>query len=461
MAHGYVQLMTENPVYAKELDPKRTADIVAAGLDIDGLAQELSKPQDDETRTNRLFTGLVGDYRKAVGDLSAALVPIQEEITDGKDYRLFGTADQALPAGTTQEWPDTVPSCAPAPPRELARPRLKVVKGQLPNAILLAEHAFPEADRPTLTVCHTSGLTNQQSSTEGQVLTKTADLSVVMKMQLTWPDGKVETYRTWSHAQPLGVVCRTRLGPPQQGDTTVYFCNEDKHYLDRWAEDGYRKYFEALATVTDDAAVLASVRDRAARFLAGRQKAYYDRVVGDLTTAGKPLSEANATVTRTMRLLQAYTRAGWATAFAKDPIMQTVLAGAERLPSDVGEEAVITEIFRRAQQNYAECNPSAGTGSPCGNSVAFDPFVGQSRQWLLDCTSWYGRSRLPVDAWTGDPIGNTLLAFARHGTGVLLAQYEQHSKEIAEGVYTEGIPEVKDTIKLLQGVDALFRADAA
>ncbi|GAA2870085.1 hypothetical protein GCM10010517_30220 [Streptosporangium fragile] len=464
MAHGYVRMAMENQNYAKQIDGQRTADIVARGLEIESAARELSKPlaepRADGTRTNDLFTGLTGDYKKAVADLSEELKRIQKEVTDGKGYRLFGTADQALPAGTTPDGPATVPSCAPTVPRDLARPSV-VSQAQLPNAILMALYAFPEADRPTLTLCHTSGLTNEQSSVTDQVLTRTADLSVVMKMQLTWPNGTAQTYRTWSFSQPLGVICRTRLGQIPPGDTTVYFCNQQSYYLDRWVENGYKKYFEAKATVTSDEAILTDARDRAARFLTGRQKTYYDRVVSDLTTAGKPLFEANAKVTRAMRLLQAYTRSGWATALGKDEIMQTVLTGAERLPSDVGGDTVITDVFRRAKQNYEQCAPSGEAGSPCTSPVSFDPFVGQSHQWLLDCTSWYGRSRLPVDEWTADPIGNTVLAFARYGTDVLRSRYEQHSKELVEGLYTEGVPQVKDAVSLLQGIDGMFRVPAA
>lgn len=465
MANGFTRLASENPGYAKRINAQRTADIVAAGLDIDKAAQKLSEPLNppaaDGTYTNPLFKGLTRDYKDAVAGLSAKLVPLQKEYTDAKGYKLFGTPDQAPPAGTSPATPENLSTCPGTTVTKDIRTPGVVSLAQMPNAVLMANYALPEADRPALSLCYQALLTNKGAHGEGQILEQWADLAVTVKMRLTWPDGKVETFRTWTQTQPLGVICRTRLGVPLPGDPTVYFCHDLAYYLDTWVTGGYRQVFDAESTFTSDDAVLAAARDKVARFLTGRQKAYYDRVVAELTAPGRPLSDANAQVTKSMRLLQAYTESGWATALRQDEIMQLMLGGTERLPSDLGGDPLITDVFRRAQQSYAGCDPVGGAGSACASPVSFDPFVGQSHEWLRDCLSWYDRSPLPAELWTGDPLANTVLGFSRHAADVLLSRYEKHSKELASGVYAEGVPEVKNMIAVVESFDAVLRAPAA
>ncbi|MEU8268352.1 hypothetical protein AB0B89_14420 [Sphaerisporangium sp. NPDC049002] len=462
MANGFTRLASENQGYAKRVNTQRTSDIVAAGLDIDKAARQLSEPLNppaaDGTYTNALFKGLVRDYKNAVAALSDKLVPLQKEYTDEKGYKLFGTADQALPAGKSPATPGTVSTCPELPnkTKDIETPGV-VSLAQMPNPIVLANYALPEADRPALSLCYQGWLTNQGGRGDGQILEQWADLAVTVKMRLTWPDGTVQTFRTWTQTQPLGVICRTRMGTPLPGDPTVYFCNDLKYYLGAWVSGGYKQVFDMKATFTSDDAVLTAARDKVARFLSGRQKAYYDRVVAELTTPGKPLSDANAQVTKSMRLLQAFTETGWATALRQDEIMQLLLGGVERLPSDLGGDPLITDVFRRAQENYAGCAPVGGHGSACSSRVSFDPFVGQSHEWLIDCLSWYDKSRLPVELWTGDPLANTVLGFSRHAADTLLSRYEKHSKELAGGVYAEGVPEVKNVLGVLESFDAVLR----
>ncbi|MET8047831.1 hypothetical protein ABZU75_09515 [Streptosporangium sp. NPDC005286] len=448
MATGYRQLAAENPAYAAQMNPQRTADLVAAGLDIDAavgaLSRPASTPNPDGSHTNKLYTGLVEDYKNAATDFNAALLPLQKQAVDNKDYKLFGTADQAI--ATQPAPPNTVPFCTGSsgqgPILNLQRPANVTYSG---NAIPMARYAFPEGSRPTLGYCH------QVAFTDDPI---TSTLSVTMHLRITWPSASgqppnpPQTLRTWTKTWEVPGVCRRPDSSPEPPSA----CNPSQYYLDRWVSGGYQQSFAETATLTEYPEPQQAVRTQVARFLTGRQKGYYDAVVTELTTPGKPLFQANADLTTALRLLQAYTAAGFPTALNDDELLQVLLHGAERLPADTPGDTTITTIFRTAQSAYNSCAATSDTAC----AATLNPFAGQQHAWLTNCLTWY-KNQLPVARWSQDPLANTITAFAYHTADALRLRYDHHSKNLKQNSYTETLAPVTTAHKLLETYDTMTR----
>ncbi|MFC7600280.1 hypothetical protein ACFQVD_09235 [Streptosporangium amethystogenes subsp. fukuiense] len=451
MATGYRQLAAENPVYAAQMNPQRTADLVAAGRDIDDAVDALSTPaptpNPDGSHTNKLYTGLVEDYKNAATDFNAALLPLQKQAVDNKDYKLFGTADQAI--ATQPAPPDIVPFCTggsgQGPIINLERPANVTYSG---NAIPMARYAFPEGSRPTLGYCHQFALTEDSI---------TSTLSVTMHLRITWPSAPgqpanpPQTLRTWTKTWEVPTVCRKPDSSPEPPSV----CNPSQYYLDRWVSGGYRQSFAETATLTEYPEPQQAVRTQVTRFLTERQKGYYDAVVTELTTPGKPLFQANAELSTALRLLQAYTAAGFPTALDDDELLQVLLHGAERLPADTPGETTITTIFRTAQNTYSSC--AATPDAAC--AATLNPFAGQQHAWLTNCLTWY-KNQLPVARWSQDPLANTIAAFAYHTADTLRLRYDHHSKNLKQKTYTETLAPVTTAHKLLETYDTMTRPSA-
>ncbi|MEV4558261.1 hypothetical protein AB0K51_14895 [Kitasatospora sp. NPDC049285] len=452
IANGYQQLMAQNSGYAKQVNTAQASQIVSVGDTINKSAQALSAPRSpasaDGTVTNPLYTGLVSDYRNAADAFQAQLKPLQKAQTGDKDYQLFGTADQALPAGQSPTDPGKVPACNSWPSQpSLTRPG-NVTISNAPSALAFAQYAHP--DGPKLRLCHTSGLADAETSSTGTWDITTANLQVTMQVELDWGNDH-QVYTSWTRSWPLGVVCRqSNIGAPGG------YCHDENYYLNKW-DATYAPSFTATGTdfVQNDQ-VAANARTRMTQLLAGKQKAYYDAVVHDLQTAGTPLFGANAALTKALRLIQGYTQAGWATALRQDVQLQLVVNGAERLPGDTGDDTVITNIFRRAQANYSGCNPQGGAGSPCSSTTGYSPMAGQTYGWLAGCSAWASKAPLPADKLAADPVGNTVEAYAQWDAGFLGGLYEQHSKELAAHTYTEAVPEVLTTMSALSTTNTIL-----
>ncbi|WP_283134366.1 hypothetical protein, partial [Rhizohabitans arisaemae] len=390
----------------------------------------------------------MADYKTAAGDLGEALKPLQKEAVDGLEYRLFGTADQAIEA--QPKLSPRMADCREASSLRgfLERPANVAVSG---NEVPLAVYAFTNPRtrfQPVVSACHDFVYTG------GEDRLDPATLTVKLRLQLLWgPPMKENEPKTVEKVEDLGVWEKSWQVPavcidPKPGPEPGPVCSARDHYLDKWVTGGFKQSFAESAVHTPNAAVVAELRVKLTQFLAGRQKEYYDRVVADLATPGKPLFLANAALTQAVRLLQEYTEAGFPTALRGDDLMQGLLRGAERLPGDTPDDGVVTSVFRAASAAYDSCQPAEGPGSPCTAATTFNPFAGQSREWLVDCLSWY-RGQLPPDRWSGDPVANTVLAFARHAGDSLRGRFDAHSERLAKKVYTEGIPAVTEAAGLL------------
>jgi hypothetical protein len=463
-ANGYWILESQNMGYAKNINTGRAAQVATAGQDINKAAAAMSKPlpeaRADGTRVNPLFKGLVEDYKTAASTLSQQLVPIQKEFTGEKEYKLFGSADQALSPAATPADASTLQHCRLATQPSIARPVNASVSSILPQ-LSLAQYAMSGTDknRPVSKVCYDSHFINVEQGQSGPWIITTADISVSINTEVRWANGERQTYRTHTAMFEVGEVCRERYDGTAGG--ACYSVGDVLNQ--RWST--WKPQFETSAHYSENEAelnkALTTVRGKMTQFLAGQQKAYLDKVVHQLQTVGTPLHTANAKLTKQFRLLQEFSEVGWATAISKDDRMRMVLKGAERLPADVSGDSSITNIFRKAQANYAACAPVDGPGSACTSTTKFNPMAGHTYQWMVRCLPWASKFEVPANQITADPVGNTILGFALWGANFLGERFEQHSKQLAQGTYTEGFPEVDRTISLIQGMDAAAHLPAA
>ncbi|GLW12932.1 hypothetical protein Misp01_80600 [Microtetraspora sp. NBRC 13810] len=97
-----------------------------------------------------------------------------------------------------------------------------------------------------------------------------------------------------------------------------------------------------------------------------------------------------------LRLLQAYTTAGFPAAYDDDEMLQVLLNGAERLPADTPGNTVITDILRTAQSAYGTCKPVPGVDTSCTTTATFNPF-GNQVSWLVPVPQWEWTEFLHTD----------------------------------------------------------------
>jgi hypothetical protein len=153
-------------------------------------------------------------------------------------------------------------------------------------------------------------------------------------------------------------------------------------------------------------------------------------------------------------LLQAYTQLGWAAALDSDELLSLQTFGPERLPADWTDMPVMASSFTRAQANYASCVIGSGpdpTPGACGEGQrGYNPLAAQA---YIPGNCAPGN---PQGA-SGDPVGDCILATMYSRLASLAARYEQHSRELAGGVYTEGMPDVQAVLDELSLADTFVR----
>ncbi|WP_208814887.1 hypothetical protein [Micromonospora echinofusca] len=440
-ARGYGVLALQNPDYAKQVSATETARIISTGQDILTVNRALSKPKTtpgaDGKRTNVLFTGLTADYLNAVGDLRLKLSAVRKKYSDDKEYNLFGPLDQALPDAAKLTDPAGVQPCN-GTPGYLSRPN-NIALTSAPSVFAFAQYAHP--DKPTVSLCYDAGMVNIKRSFTTKFYITKADLRVQMRLRVRW-GSEVRDYQVRTLTTPLGETCREYK---ETGEFVFCYALED--YLDNW-DAVYKPMFESGATYSGNEQVNTDVRTRMTNFLAGRRAAYYGQVYDDLNNEASDIHKSNAEVTRAVKLLKAYTQLGFGRTLMQDDLLRASLFGSTRIVGDDSDATIVKDTFATALTAYANCNAPA-RGAPCtaGNG-AFDPLAGQRH--LTDCVA--GGSE---EMW--DPVGNCIVAKAKSRHGLLTDRYEAASVRIANGDYTEGMPEVEAVITSLTMIDASVR----
>ncbi|MEV6332652.1 hypothetical protein [Streptomyces sp. NPDC051909] len=450
-ARAYKVLMAQNPDYHKvTVSPSRTNQILVGGQEIlkanRSFSQPLATPRANGTRTNALFTGLTQSYKTANEQLSQQLLAIQRLYTDNKSYNLFGGVDQQVPAEARFVDPSVVPACeGTGPNRELTRPA-NVSLTKLPRAFAFAQYLGVEnALQPEM--CQTLEFVNQRMEIIGSEQDPTgydtqfyADFQVTFKIRAR-NGSTVRDFQTWTKTIPFGFLCQTTDhaascdGPG--GARTPYEYNAA---VPTWDPTGRTAFVDCTA-ILEDPNLYSQLKAQITQFLSGRQAGYYNRVATGLTSGfGSPLYMANQEVTKSARLLQAYSSIGWTKTLDRDALMKMALYGDQRIPGDLGGESnTLTRMFQVARDNYATCLP-ASDGQPCtGSSTAYDPLAGQDLQG--------GCPTVTSPAATADPVGNCILGWGVDRVGILSAQYEKASVAIATGTYAEDMAGISSLIE--------------
>ncbi|WP_162908155.1 hypothetical protein [Allorhizocola rhizosphaerae] len=448
-ARSYARLEVENPGYAKLVNPGRAGGILGAGQGILDSTTQFSKPlaapDANGNRTNALFTNLLNDYRGAAQAFAGELANLRGSNPEGKAYNMFGTASQPIPAQARMSDSATAPACSGTNRPALARPS-NMTLTNTPDEILFARWAHPV--KPTVRLCYTANFTNVEVAEDYKWTRTFADLSIRFEVQVNW-NGWVVPFRSWENVWPLGEVCRRYVSGAPGG-----YCNNERYYLDRNWTGSYLPTFQNSVPEQTAWNMRDWVRDRANEWLSGRQKSYYDSVVSALNTVGSPLHHHNARLAKVTRLLQAYTQLGWARALDRDELLSLQTFGPERLPADWADMPVMASSFARAQANYGSCVLGSGrwpVAGACGEGQRDYNPLAQQIHIPANCAPGN-----PQGA-SGDPVGDCIIALTHGRLTALAARYEQHSRELAGGVYTEGMPDVQAVLDELSLADTFVR----
>ncbi|SBT43748.1 hypothetical protein [Micromonospora narathiwatensis] len=422
-ARSYATLSLQNLDYAKRVSASRAQQVRNVGLEINRAAQAVSKPATDGG-TNRLFRGLMDNYRGAVNNFSDELAKIRSvEVQDGRQYDLFGTPDQARQAA----WPipdaPTKGECnTPSGPTPVKSWPSSVRNNDLAPVYLLAAYVPKEDVAPTIT---------WRCTAEVSVANKSDGFGKVYAATVTFTN-----YLNWPGEAPRPIRSRTFTYGPVDGMVGgVTFLNA---------------YWDTIMAqpswATTDAATLSNTKTRAQAVLNGKQKLYYDTVAARLTGAGA-LASANGKVTEAVKLLQAYSDLGWKVALQDDDLFNGLLNGGRHLPADIAGAAHFTEAYRVAAANYQACKPTTVGGACTG--IPKHPFDDQP-QYSYACP--LDGNRLP-----GEPLGNCLVTVAQRRTDALGQRYALHSSELATGKYVESLPEVEALMTSVKLADLAVR----
>ncbi|MCP2328343.1 hypothetical protein HDA40_006850 [Hamadaea flava] len=442
-ARAYARMVAENPNYAVQVSESQTNGILAKGQGILAAARRFSAPRSTPdaqgNRTNALFTNAMAEYRTALQSFSAELGAIRGANPDNKIYDMFRNADQSLNSAAQLTDPAKVGPCTGATP-SLTRPSTMSIT-QAPSALQFAKYAHPQ--QPVVRLCYTAGFANVETAEDYKFNHTYADLDMTFKIKVTW-GGQEWDYRTWHSSWYLGEICRSYVTGAPGG-----FCNNLTYYLNKW-DASYLAGFTAGATTQTDETPATYARNRMNEYLTGRQKSYYNAVVTALGSPNVPLFAANTRLTRAVAMLRAYTQVGFAKAMSQDELLSLLTVGGERLPSDLDGINTMSQAFLRAQTNYAGCSLTGPGGACAEGAQPVDPMANQT-------TVWNGCTANGAPGASGDPVGDCLLGIGQHRTNVLATRYEAHSRELADGTYIEGLPDVVSIMEDLTLANSFIR----
>ncbi|MFP2960309.1 hypothetical protein ACLEPN_21415 [Myxococcus sp. 1LA] len=502
-AQAYALLALQNPGYANQVSPTRSAQIVLEGQRILDVASSFSRPaaQPDASgnRTNPIYTSLINDYRSALvrfGNQLAAIrtgqVLRRQEVNPQtatfvsvpKTYTLFSTANQPIPESTLPANPSALTKCTPTSWNpQLSRPANVAYRNLAPE-LRFAHYAYsPKVgdtlELPELSQCYDVSWVNEREVYSGNTYSRYARLRLSIHTRfrwaaksdpptgfpplprknpnLTWVNAKTATY-TWpetrTHYECLGIHCPTQQPPPIELEDAL---------LVRWPRD--RALFEQSATTTTDSELITTAQTRMTSFLQGRQRWYYYQVVSALFTANTPLKVAAADMSRATRQLQAFTRLGFPVALGSDDLLGSLLFGQRSVPVDMVSSPQLTNTFVTAFNAYA-CAPTTNIGGLCPGGT-FHPLLNQPH---VDTTPGSTPTASPACRSTilgvpgvtyDDPVGDCLIGGAQARLNALVSRYAHYSRLLADGTYVETLPWIASTLDTLPMVDTLVRTSVS
>ncbi|MEU8161893.1 hypothetical protein ACX27O_26655 [Micromonospora sp. SD19] len=469
-ARANLVMQLENPQFAAAVTAEHTAGTLDAGNRVNQRVRQFSNPGAGGV-TNELFTRLVADYRAALDGWSDALDDVGRAVrwnqTDpaypaaGNDrtYDLWGAPDQALPAAA--QIPDA-PGLTPCRVGDIGMPAWSVPatlrNSDLPAYYDLLAYAAPPGYRPTLRTCIEGDFVNVKETIRPKYEIYSGDLKITLRHQVkqggseTWQD-----VRSVTTTRPVGVYCEIYNGSGPYPDTE---CHSPSDYvLTQWPQ--YLNALQTQGTVTTHPQVDNDTLARTRSMLSGRQKYFYRVAAAGTGVEAPPVTtwavsqtlwEKGRQLAESVRLLQAFTQLGWASALDRDEMMHLVLFGDRSLPGDytaprgdlngdTGRRYLQT-AYAQAVSNYAGC-AQAVDWDPCqGLNSGFDAKQGQNPYFACGQVD---RPNAPVD-----PLGRCVYAVAGDRTNELAGRYAHWSAEIAGGRHREGIPEVTTVTNLLR-----------
>ncbi|MFF5290263.1 hypothetical protein [Paractinoplanes globisporus] len=445
-ARTYAMLMAQNPDLAKQGNAVRPNHVIAEGEEILSTTRALSAPVNGGT--NSLFAGLTDQYKQAAEQFSDRLRTFADKARFGVDgwANIFGTTDQ-VPASAIPADPASLPNCT-AGGAALTKPA-NVSTAGAPKEAYFVDWAHGDVKTE---LCQTFNIGNVDTSYDSKWVYTTGDLVANVQLRVVYakgnvdfPQGKTDIVRSWSASWPLGVYCKQPNG--SAAAATGGFCHTIAEYRSEWATK-WKPAFEAQASYVDNG---AAVRDDVRKKFYVRAEEYYRDVWNDLiapynaANGSGTLHALNDTMTRTVRLMQAYSTLGFGRAMEQDQLMPYLLTGGGRPQSDQHDVPEISGTFLHALTNYCPA-------TPCGlTNATYNPMDTQGYLDNTKCTVAAGSAAHK----SGDPVGDCMLANQVDRITALRARYDAHSAEIAGGTLQEGMPEIETAVESLRVANAV------
>ncbi|GIF13472.1 hypothetical protein [Actinoplanes teichomyceticus] len=425
-ADGYQLLSAQNPAHAGRVWDAEWRAVAGSGTDIQNLVRTFSEPRPAGTqpRLNPLFTRLLDDYEAAAAALGARLREMQAGVhgPGREQYDLFGQPDQPVPNRPAAE-PASIAPCGTAGNHPaLSRPSTVRVL-DIPQEVYVGAYARPDTG---MRVCYRASWVNVQEPEEppaNKPYARYADLSVTFEVQLDWNGRTPDVVRSWTRVFPYGKIAQ--IYPP--GDSRKSWTTPLTEPLGRWSGT-YRTSFEQSAGyVANDATVKGWVRD----WVYGQAGRYYQNVVSELRATDGALFQLNSRLSTAARLVEVYTRLGFARTLQQDELLAMGVLGAERIPSD-HRRADVSGPLLRARDAY--CKPEVTDRCVLNDRVIEIPAS------VVPCAR----------SGPGDPVEKCLTAIAAGRSAGVRARLEAASVRLAgDPGYQEGIPAVE---RVVQGI---------
>ncbi|MFK3980688.1 hypothetical protein ACI2K4_09975 [Micromonospora sp. NPDC050397] len=458
-ARVYNILQLENPAFAAQVNSGRANAIADAGDTINNRVREFNRPETNGT-TNALFRGLMDDYRNAMSAWNAQVENVRKAVVWNNtptlpEYDLWGSPDQAVAAripeaGTLGRCTGT--GAGRATPSTLLR-------ATLPNPFHLADHAMPPGHRPQFSSCYDAVFVNVEENEGPRFHTWRGDLQITVKSRVKWAGGDWQDAQNQTRVFPIGTFCSWSVRDPEPNG----YCYDETYYLNqRWAGT-YKPAFESAPIAVNGTAV-STARTKAAAMLAGRQKYFY-RVMLAGTGPTEPSSttwdvsrvlwQKGKAVANSVRLLQAYSELGWATALELDDTLNGLLFGSHALPGDWSRPRTDTDqsgnqhfrnAFGQAVWNYNDCTQGVDWDPCVGDRSGFDP-QRDLPQYGAGCPQAEAPNK------PREPVSACLASAASIRVGLLHGRYDHWSARSLSFGHTEGLPKVTATVDMTRAAN--------
>ncbi|MGO1052577.1 hypothetical protein [Crossiella sp. CA198] len=350
-ASAYTLLRAQNPAYRIEEDRGRV--LLDKGKNIRDQALAFSRPGVNGT-TNKLFTGLLEDYRRKYESLLAEAPGREGDVKGGKDFHLWRGADQGTPNPALA--PAAIEGCNPHATRfSLSRP------GNIDGRHLRPGFQFL---RHVLDLPYTQCWRVQSVGVPGRP--GAAGLHVKIDEYLHLPgDAQPVEVRTTA-----AVVHEFPSNPAGDGLWT--------YLRDNW-DSRLRAVFERIGKDETFIDVQPRALAKGEEFLKNKRVEYYGKLAQYLNNGNRAF-ETNLSA----QLIRRYTELGFPQALNTDEHLRGLLRGGKQLYGVNAENsAYLAYEFQLAAKNTTEGKPAwdparADAPSLCANNAAMgnsDPVV--------------------------------------------------------------------------------------